>query len=186
MKAWNRSRKKVENALKSAQKQVRQALNDVNRQAGKTVAKGDYTGAELLVEVAKKIQGFQVEVDALLVRWKAINSGNQDEKKEIGDITPLWKFYQPILKALIALGGEARRHAIEAHLESSFADKLLPGDLKPTRGGIPRWKVMIKRAGKPMLKEGFLDGGSVKTWRISREGRRIAQETNVDTKPSPS
>ena len=58
------------------------------------------------------------------------------------------KFYHPILKALVALGGEARRDGIEAYFESSFADKLLPADLKLMVRGVPRWKVMIKRARK--------------------------------------
>jgi hypothetical protein len=183
MKGWSRSRRKVENALKSAQKQVRVALKDVNTQAGKTVAKGDYTGAEVLVDVGKKIQGFQVEMDALLGRWRTITTGNQAERNEESDTTPLWKFYHPILKALVALGGEARRDGIENYFESTFADKLLPGDLKPMVGGIPRWKVMVKRARKPMMKECFLEDGNVKLWRISREGRRVAQETAIDLEP---
>ncbi len=184
MTGWSRSRRKVEHALKAAQKEVRQALKDVNSEAGKTIAKGDYTGAELLVDVGKKIQGFQVEMDALLARWRVVTSGNQSEGEEKGETTPLWKFYHPILKALIALGGEARRDGIEAYFESSFADKLLPADLKLMVRGVPRWKVMIKRARKPMMKEGFLDGGNIKLWRISREGRRVAQETDVAAKSS--
>lgn len=70
--------------------------------------------------------------------------------------------------------GEATRGQIEQHFESLAVKTLKPADLAPTPRGLPRWKIMIRDARKPMEREGFLEPGAGAQWRISAQGRRAA------------
>lgn len=178
MKVLGRTRK-VDKAIKAALREVKLALKEVNQQAAKLVANGKYSEADALVQVAKKVQEFQVEVDSLRAKWRGIKTTGANNDPSTENPTPLWKFYHPILQVLMALGGEATRRALESQLATSLASELSPGDFKVTARGVPRWKVMVKRARKPMVHEGFIETGTSKLWRITHEGRRAAQNAEV-------
>ena len=64
--------------------------------------------------------------------------------------TPLWEFYQPILKIIVAAGGECARNDIEAAIEKSAETFLKPGDRRLLFGGRERWRFMIQRAKKSL------------------------------------
>ena len=70
------------------------------------LSKGSYDRAESLVNVAKSIDTFRIEVESLHTRWKEIKGGPQGTAK--APQTPLWEYYQPILEALVDLDGAAR------------------------------------------------------------------------------
>ena len=70
------------------------------------LSKGSYERAESLVNVAKSVDTFRVEVESLHTRWKEIKGEPQGTAK--APQTPLWKYYQPILQALLDLDGAAR------------------------------------------------------------------------------
>jgi hypothetical protein len=42
--------------------------------------------------------------------------------------------------------------------------------------GRERWQVMIRRAHKHMVKEGWLSSGSSKLWEITAAGRQVAEK----------
>jgi len=89
--------------------------------------------------------------------------------------TPLWEFYRPILQALVALGGDATRKDIEAKLEETLAGSLKEGDLVTNARGVPRWRIMVGRARKHMIAEGFLTGENLLRWRITSKGEQAAK-----------
>lgn len=72
-------------------------------------------------------------------------------------------------------GGECVRSDIESALE---ADGFLKtADRGPMPGGRERWKVMIRRARKPLRVEGWIEDGVSTKWRVTEEGRKTANRT---------
>ena len=62
----------VERSLKQSLRDIKSALKQINAQAGKLLGKGDYTGAEELISVAKKVGEFEVELGGFRKRWQEI------------------------------------------------------------------------------------------------------------------
>lgn len=169
------SRKKTDRALVEAARAAGATVKEANRCAGQLVAKGNYQGAEQLVAVAKAAGAFQGEIAALHQRWRELAYGNSKQDEGKAERTPLWQYYKPILAALAALNGNATRRDLEKHLETSIPNVLRPGDLELNARGKPLWKLMVRRARKPMIKEKFIEDGSGKNWVITPAGRRAME-----------
>ena len=166
--------REVGQALQSVRAAVKQALKRLNESAGQVMAKGDYARAEALAAKGREIQQFQAEVDALHKRWRELRGGTGSGAK--GAATPVWIYYQPILKALSEAGGEARRADLEAPVERLMADTLQPGDREQMARGRERWQVMIRRARKHLVAEDWIEDGSGAVWKITDAGRRTGEE----------
>ncbi len=164
----------VTQALKASETAVKEAIRQLNRTAGTLMAKGDYSGAEELASRGRKMQDFQAKVHELRRAWKEIKSGATGSAG--GPKTPLWVYYQPILKALVEAGGSARRSELEPAVRVVLGSELQPGDETPMARGRARWRVMIQRARKHMVSEGWLETGTGSMWKITKEGRRVAKE----------
>ena len=128
--------------------------------------------AESLVAVAKSVDIFRVEVESLHTRWKEIKGGPQGTAKV--PRTPLWEYYQPILQALVDLGGAAKSLRLSSAVELLLKDRFVEGDLSIMANGSARWQVMIRRARKHMVKEGLLDSDTGMDWKITQQGRKAA------------
>jgi hypothetical protein len=161
----------VRKALRSVRAAAQQSLAALNEVAGQRMTKGDYLAAEELAAMGKVIRQFQSEADALRERWREICGGGAAARKSV---TPLWAFYQPILEALMGLGGESPRAEIETQVERLIAPSLMPGDRTPMARGRERWRVMIQRARKPLASEGWIETGGGATWKITEVGRKAA------------
>ena len=173
MKAIPRARA-VRQALRTTEIAVRDALKELNKTAGDLMAKGDYTGAEALAAKGRQIQEFRGRIRELRREWKELRTGKADNGEVRGKSTPLWAYYQSILRALVEAGGAARRTALEPVVRKLLQDTVQPGDDEPLARGQARWQVMIRRARKPMVAEGWLEPGVGPTWRITDSGRRSA------------
>ena len=161
-------------ALTVATKAVNRSLGALNQAAGQLMAKGDYAGAEALAAKGCQLQQFCAEVEGLGKRWRMLRNVIGDSSvKQV--TTPLWSFYQPVLKALSALGGEGRIEGLEPQVEQIMSAVLQPGDRIKT-GQRERWKVMIRRTRKPLIAEGWIDDVPGTTWRITDLGRRAAEK----------
>ena len=165
---------KVAQALKSTDKAIKASLRTLNQHAAQLMARGNYGGAEDLMAKGREIQSFRIEFDALRKRWGEVRGG---AKKGPGNnsTTPLWAYYQPILQALVALGGEASRQEIEPQVEQLMKGSFQPGDIEPMARGRFKWQAMIRKAHHPLVKEGWLDARLGKTWRITTAGRQAAK-----------
>jgi hypothetical protein len=82
---------------------------------------------------------------------------------------------------LAALNGNATRRDLEKHLETSIPNVLRPGDLELNARGKPLWKLMVRRARKPMIKEKFIEDGIGKNWVITPAGRRAMEAPPAQT-----
>ncbi len=162
----------VDRALKNVSREVRSSLNRINSNAGKLLEKGDYTGAEGMVEKAKVVGEFQDTIENLRAQWKEMRGSVRSPAPK--ERTPLWEYYRPILQALIANGGNANATDIEPVVEQAMGEKLKPGDRDALGDGKPRWKVMIKRARRHMAKEGWIEANAGPEWRITKEGQIAA------------
>jgi hypothetical protein len=78
-------------------------------------------------------------------------------------------------QALVALGGDATRKEIEAKLEGTIDGSLKEGDYAPNAHGVPRWKIMVGRARKPMISQGFITGENLLRWKITNKGEQVAK-----------
>ena len=168
--------REVDRALRNVEREVRAALKALNQQAGKSLARGDYQSAEGMVAVGRSVSDFRKEVEELRRHWRALLVPKEQSQGHAPESTPLWEFYRPILRALDSLGGEATRQEIERRVEPELAGLLKAGDSKVMARGNPRWKVMIRRARQPMIREGFLETSKGSRWRITAAGRRAARE----------
>jgi hypothetical protein len=142
------------------------------------MAKGDYAGAEALAAKGRELRQFLEQSDELLRTWRGLSGrGAKPGGTSKGVTTPLWAYYQPILKAIVSAGGECAREDIEATFEKSSDEILQPGDrLLMMSGGRPRWKVMIRRARKALRAEGWIRESAGKAWTITAAGRRAAEQ----------
>ena len=107
----------VTKALRDLKRNLKECLTRVNQEAAMLLSKGSYERAQSLVNVAKSLDTFRVEVESLHTRWKELRGGPQGTAK--APRTPLWKYYQPILQALVDLGGAARIAEIESAAATS-------------------------------------------------------------------
>ncbi len=163
----------VTRAIRSVRLAAKRCLKSLNAAAAKRMAKGDYVGAESLAARGRQVVEFQASVDALLQRWKEVQgAGGHISKKPV---TPLWQYYQPVLRALAQLGGEARRPDLEPIVENLMSATFQPGDREEMTRGRQRWREMIRRAHKPLVAEGWLEKKGGLTWRITEAGRRAAE-----------
>ena len=105
---------------------------------------------------------------------KSSARGHTSAQKKLSN-TPLWEFYRPILQALVALGGDATRKQIEAQLDETIAGILKEGDCVTNARGVPRWKIMVRRARKHMIAEGFVTGENLLRWKITSKGEQAAK-----------
>ena len=57
-----------------------------------------------------------------------------------------------------------------------MSSSLQPGDRTGTGRGRERWQVMVRRARKPLITEGWIEAGTGKLWKITEAGRRAAEQ----------
>jgi hypothetical protein len=136
------------------------------------MAKGDYATAQVLAETGKQLRQFQEDVEALRKRWREV-SGRSIAK---GPTTPLWMFFQPVLKALVIAGGECTESEVEEGVERLMASSFLPADRSIKATGREHWRRMVRRARKPMSAEGWIERRSGRLWKITEAGRQTAHK----------
>ncbi len=166
----------VDKALKTVIGTIENALDSLNAQAGKLMMRGEYDKAEALARRGREIKAFIQEVETLRKQWKNLLRPARKVRPVKNEKTPLWSFYQPILQALEALGGEAKRQALMDEVEKIMAPVFKENDRDSMSGGrFQRWQVMVLRARKAMVQEGWVEAGGGLVWRITNAGRRAAK-----------
>ena len=171
----SKAAKEVDHALAEVARRIKAAVKEFNQRAAVLVSRGRYASAEPVMETARSMRGFQDKMKVLRDEWRKLLRAAKPQG-EIRDKTPLWEYYKPILEALVDLGGEANRQDFEKRVEPILASQMKAGDSKIGTTGIERWRFMIGIARKPMIKEGFLEPGIGKIWKVTVAGRRAAAQ----------
>ncbi len=164
--------REVDRAFKELLRTSKESFKKLNQTAAQAMAKGDYATVEALAQKGREITTFRSEIEAFRARWKQIDRGASPRTNE--PRTPLWEYYQPILKALVELGGEATREQVESSVERIMKPDFKPGDTGPLSRGKQRWQAMVRRARKSLITEGWLEPDGGKLWRITAAGRKAA------------
>jgi hypothetical protein len=102
----------VRQALRALRKATQTSLKGLNQVAGQRMAKGEYAAAQELATKGTQVREFQSEVDRLGVQWSELCKARGQIAEKL--VTPLWLYYEHILRALVGLGGQARRNDLEA------------------------------------------------------------------------
>jgi hypothetical protein len=169
----------VDQAIKAVAREVKAAVKEMNAEAGELLASGKYDRATTMVETCRRIGEFQSKVAVLRKDWRALRKGGQASPMK-QDTTPIWKFYKPVALALLQLQGQAKGNDLERQLETLMNGHLLPGDLVATSRGVPKWKICVRHARRPMMKEGFIEQAKGEWWRLTDAGRKMAEKPDVN------
>lgn len=162
---------RVSRRIRAVRQELRASLKQLHGQAAKLLAKGNYSAAQALVDVAQNLKAFDTDVQVLGDKWIAVRGGSKSASPEA---TPLWSYYKPILRAIAANEGRMSTPQLLVTLEPIVRSSFQAADLETASSGKPRWQVMVRKARKPMVKEGFLEAGSGQVWRITSAGQRAA------------
>jgi hypothetical protein len=76
-------------------------------------------------------------------------------------------------------GRGTKRDGLERQLGTLLDGQLLPGDLVADSRGLSRWKISVRSARGPMMKEGFLEQSKGGWWRLTEAGRKMAEKPEV-------
>lgn len=171
---------KIDGALRAAKRELRAARKAILAEAGKRMARGDAERAQALAAQADQIEGFSGELEQLISRWREVRRSGRGRQQ--GKATPIWRYYQPILRAIVEAGGEATQAQLEPLVEAQMHADLLEADLRRAARGRPLWQSAVARARRPMTTEGWIDARRGPLWRITALGRKAAEDRQADAK----
>lgn len=167
----------VDRALRNVKREIKSSLKQIHHHASKLLTRGNYVAAQALVDVARLVNTFDAEVETLRGKWSGLR-GRGTASGATAEKTPLWEYYRPILQVLASGDGGASTSELLGRLEPSLTKALKPEDFEIMSNGRPRWQVMVRRARRPMRKEGFIERDGGKEWRITSAGRKAAAGQN--------
>ena len=104
----------IRKALRATEREVKLSLKEVNQRAAKLMERGNYEGAKALITQGKGSHAYLAKVQALWNRLSELRGGRGGRKFGKNEQHALWEYYQPVIKVLVSLGGEATRAQIEA------------------------------------------------------------------------
>ena len=171
------NKRAVSAAIRSARRALKQTITEVNQSAADLAKKGAYERAEAEMAKGRELIGFLEEVAGMEQKWNQICGSGQEQKPGSGNVSlAAWQYYAPIVRALVALGGKASLGDLEAEFLRKMEPGLRVGDRSHMAAGLERWQVMIRRARKHMVKEGWVLSRSSKLWEITTSGRLVAEK----------
>jgi hypothetical protein len=106
---------------------------------------------------------FREEIAGVELKWKQVCGSGKAQNEAAGEVSlAAWQYYAPIMRSLVALGGKASLSDLEGEFLRHMEPQLRIGDRSHMAGGRVRWQVMIRRARKHMVKEGWLSSRGIK------------------------
>lgn len=89
-----------------------------------------------------------------------------------GTLLPEERYELPLLRALVADGGQAAYREIQDFVERELNDRLLPADFEKLSSGTIRWQSRLQFVRLRLIERGLLDKNAPRgVWRITEEGR---------------
>lgn len=96
--------RKIGRQISQLRRELKTAVKEVNGQAARKLAQGNYEASQGMVALAKAVQQFAIETKEFNERWNAIRK--QQSGKPKAKITPVWEYYRLIARAISNVGGE--------------------------------------------------------------------------------
>jgi hypothetical protein len=66
----------VERAIRNVKREIKGSLKQIHYHASRLLSRGNYAGAQALVEVARVVGSFEGEVEALREKWRSLRGGS--------------------------------------------------------------------------------------------------------------
>lgn len=157
------------------------ALKDTRQAAASAIQKGRYHEAQTRLDEARQIEKFIAEIRAKQREWTALGGksrGNRTASRPRlprGERTPEEAYRLPILRALVAMGGEGTMRAVLDRVYQEMKSRLKPRDLEPlpSDAKTPRWRNTAQWARLSLVQEGLLRNDSPRgIWAITEKGRK--------------
>jgi restriction system protein len=157
------------------------ALKNTRQQAAAATHDGDYDDAQAQLDAARQIEKCIAEIRAIQREWNSLGRKSRQKRTKAGarlprgERTPEEAYRLPILRALVALGGEARMSQVLEKVCAEMKPRLKPVDLKPvpSSADTPRWRNTAQWERQDMVDEGLLRRDSPRgVWAITETGRK--------------
>lgn len=141
------------------------------------IDRGAFEAAQTALAQARTAKALRDDLEALAERYSDVVVGTQE--REGGDRlprglkTPQETYRAPILRALVALGGEAGINEVLARVYAEMKDELNSYDLSSLpQTKTPRWRNTAQWTRNAMREEGLIRGDTKRgVWGISEKGR---------------
>jgi restriction system protein len=167
-------------ALTTLRAQVQDRLEDVQEAIKQAVDLGQYEQAQTSLQDATALTGLLKELDAWATRFANLvappseeSAPTDMERLRKGLKTPQSAYRVPILKAIVALGGEGQIRDVLDQVYDDMKGKLNAYDLSMLSDGKTlRWRNTAQWARNSMREEGLIRDDSIYgIWAISEQGR---------------
>ena len=171
------NKRAVSQAIRSVRRALKQTIKEINQTAADLAKKGAYERAKAAMTKGRELIEFREEIAGVEQKWKQVCGSDKAQNAGSGDVSlAAWQYYAPIARSLVALGGKASLSDLEAEFLRQMEPHLRGGDRSHMAGNRERWRVMIRRARKHMIKEGWLVSRNSKLWEITAAGRQVAEK----------
>ncbi|MGI6460145.1 MAG: winged helix-turn-helix domain-containing protein [Candidatus Hydrogenedentales bacterium] len=168
--------------------EIEAEIDFVNRMGAKAFEDRDYDKAKEALERAAQVSGFRDKADDLRQEWETLFSSDADEvgteahseRRNLGRLrrglrTREEAYYQPILNAILQLGGSAQMSDVLEQVHAAMKNTLQDVDFDPLASDpdMPRWRNAAQWARNSMVKKGLMKSNSRRgIWEISDKGRQ--------------
>jgi len=163
------------------------ALKYVREKAAQASRQGKYEQAQKLLTQAQQMERFITDIRAKQQEWqrltgepRRVRKGKREAKRlSRGECTSQKAYRLPILRALVALGGEAPAQEVLKRVFAEMEDLLKLIDLQPLPSNPkePRWRNTARWERWAMVKEGLLRRDSPRgIWAITERGREYLRQ----------
>jgi restriction system protein len=168
--------------------EIEAEINFQEKLGARAFEKHDHDAARKAADCANQIVDFRDQVVSLQREWESLMLSLHDRKEETsgtqqpapkrlprGMSTPQSAYRQPILQALIEMGGSGHMSDVLARVEQLMRGKLKELDYEPLPSdGTLRWSKSAQWTRNRMAREGLLKEDSPRgIWEISEAGRQL-------------
>jgi len=160
--------------------EVDSRLSKFHEEISHAAAKHAYDQVGRLAEAAQEVADLKKELISLEKRFGALVEAEPEtaledgRKYKKGLKTPEKAYQQPILQALVDLGGSSELHAVLDRVYQMMKDQFNAHDLAPlpSDGITPRWQNTAQWARNALREGGYIkDDSPHGVWEISEKGR---------------
>jgi len=167
-------------ALTVFRTRIQDRLEDLQEDSKQAIDQGHFSQAQTLLQQAQALTDLLKDLDAWAKRFTAlvgpIVEGSEEETPRLrkGLKTPQSAYRIPILRALVALGGEAGIDAVLERVQAEMGDQLNAHDLETLADGkTVRWINTAQWARNTLREEGLIREDTPRgVWGISDAGRK--------------
>lgn len=136
---------------------------------------------------ANRVEGFLAALRGLAASWADLTKGLPADSTISEDAPgrlPQWRFYKPLARALLSLGGRAKTKDAILEVARILEGQLQDGDREMLQTGQVRWMVNVRFARQELKERNLLNATVPGIWELSKAGKRWA-ESDVETIPAP-